>query len=247
MGDRLRCSSSFPKTPVTNATSMLSAELDVIFEDNHLLVLSKPAGLPTMGIADQTESLLGAAKHYIRRKYHKPGNVYLGVVSRLDALVSGVIVFARTSKAAARLNRQFQTGAVKKTYWAVVSGIVKADKDTLEDWIGKNEKLHRMQIVTQQTKDARQAILSFQTLRREQVYSLLEINLHTGRKHQIRLQLANIGHPILGDKKYGSDRPFSKGIALHSRTLTLTHPTLKEDMTFQTSPPSSWDRFKLDV
>jgi len=225
---------------------MLSAELDVIFEDNHLLVLSKPAGLPTMGIADQSESLLGAAKHYIQRKYHKPGNVYLGVVSRLDALVSGVIVFARTSKAAARLNRQFQTGTVTKTYWAVVSGIVKPDQATLENWIGKNEKLHRMQIVTAQTKDARQATLRFHTLRREQDYSQLEINLHTGRKHQIRVQLAHIGHPIWGDKKYGSDRPFSQGIALHSLTLTLTHPTLKQQLTFQAPPPKSWDRFKLN-
>ena len=215
---------------------MHRAALDVLYEDNHLLVLNKPAGIATQGAAEGRPSLLALAKEYIKAKYRKPGNVYLGTVSRLDVAVSGAVVFARTSKAAARLSEQFRRHAVQKVYWAIVTGNPAASA-TCDDWLLKDEPRQRMQIADSQAAGAQNARLAYRRLQRHPRGWLLEVMLETGRKHQIRVQLAARGLPILGDRKYGSRKPWSAGIALHGRMLQLSHPTRGEIMTFLAEPP----------
>lgn len=215
-------------------------KLDVIFEDNHLLVINKPALLPTMGVERGRDNLLAIAKNYLKKKYDKPGNVYLGVVSRLDSFVSGVVVFARTSKSAARLNQQFASSQPEKKYLAIVSSGLK-EFGELEHWLTKDEANHRMMTVNENaTPAAKQARLQYQIVGEFENLSLLEVKLLTGRKHQIRVQLSTSGHPIVGDKKYGSSIPFKSGIALHSRSLTIEHPTTKEILNFSIDPPDWW-------
>ncbi len=191
--------------------------LDVLYEDNHLLVVNKPAMLPTMGVGDNVPSLLSIAKQYVRRKYNKPGNVYLGVVSRLDAPVTGVVLLARTSKAAGRLSEQFRQREVEKLYWAIVEGQVELNEERLVDFLRKDERHRKMHVANPSTPDAQRAELTYRVLKRDVDQSLLEVRLLTGRKHQIRLQLSHAGMPIVGDRKYGSARRFASGIALHSR------------------------------
>ncbi|MEM9413633.1 MAG: RNA pseudouridine synthase [Planctomycetota bacterium] len=219
--------------------------MNVIYEDNHLLIVDKPSLLPTMGVSKGDSSLISKAKDYIKKKYQKPGNVYLGVVSRLDSWVSGVIVLARTSKAAARLNDQFAKSNVSKIYLAIVDGEI-PESGELENWVAKNERLRRMECVSEGTERAKFARLRFRKIGQYGTKRLLEIELLTGRKHQIRLQLSDFGFPILGDVKYDSELQFPKGISLHSLKLKLEHPTLKEELVFKADPPSYWDvdRFK---
>jgi len=218
---------------------MARATLDVLYEDNHLLAVNKPAGIPTQGAEANRTSLLSLAKTYVKEKYHKPGNVYLGTVSRLDAAVSGVVVFARTSKAAARLAEQFRSRTVRKVYWAVVGGDPAASA-TCDDWLAKDDARHRMRVADARAAGAAPARLSYRRLKRVSRGWLLEVTLETGRKHQIRVQLAARGLPILGDQKYGSREPFPGGIALHSRLLELLHPTRGEPITLLAEPPASW-------
>ena len=224
----------------------MTPELDIIFEDNHLLVVNKPALLPTMGVEGGRLSLLDLAREHIGTKYGKPGNVYLGVVSRLDAFVSGVIVLARTSKAAARLNSQFAHSLTEKKYLAIVTADRCQTSAELEHWLLKDEANHRMMTVNRQQLGAKNARLSYQRIGGFENLCLLDINLLTGRKHQIRVQLAASGLPIVGDRKYGSRIPFQSGIALHSRSLTIEHPTLKTELTFTSQPPDYWklNRFR---
>jgi len=216
--------------------------LQILYEDNHLLAVVKPAGLPTMGVAAGTENLLSLAKDYIKRKYRKPGNVYLGAMSRLDAPVSGVLLLARTSKAAARLTEQFRTRAVEKVYWAVLSGDVPPGGECV-DWIVKDERHRRMHLAAAETPAAQEARLSYRRLREVAGGWLVEIALETGRKHQIRLQLAERGFPVVGDRKYGSQAEFSLGIALHARRLVCTHPTRGQPLEFIAPLPRSWRNF----
>jgi 23S rRNA pseudouridine1911/1915/1917 synthase len=217
--------------------------LDVLYEDNHLLAVNKPAMLPTMGVTDDRESLLTVAKEYVRRKYNKPGNVYLGIVSRLDAPVTGVVLMARTSKAASRLSTQFRERDVDKTYWAVVEGRVDPPSGRLVDHVRKDERHRRMHIAPAAAADAQRAELSYVALPHELgPLSLLEVHLHTGRKHQIRVQLSHAGFPVLGDRKYGGQRPFSPGIALHSRRLVVEHPVSKMQVEIEAPLPPSWQR-----
>jgi 23S rRNA pseudouridine1911/1915/1917 synthase len=225
----------------------MTFSLSVLYEDNHLLVVSKPAGLPTMGARAGTTTLFNLAKDYIKRRYRKPGNVYLGVVSRLDRPVSGVVVFARTSKAAARLAEQFRRRTVEKSYWALVEGRVSPAAAAWEDFIGRDPRRQRMRIVARNRSGAQAAVLWYRCLRRSADFSLVEVLLQTGRKHQIRLQLAGHGHPIFGDRKYGSRRAFSPGIALHARRLVLRHPVRNTPMTFTSLPPPSWQRFGVPI
>lgn len=212
----------------------------VLYEDNHLLVVNKPAELATMGVTEGSPSVITAAKAYLKRKYDKPGNVYLGVVSRLDALVSGVLVLARTSKAAARLTEQFRERETKKVYWAVVEEPPSPAAGSLVHWMRKEEQLQRMVITSANAPGSQEARLSYGTLRRLPRGILMEVRLETGRKHQIRLQLSQSGWPILGDQKYGSRRSFPAGIALHAKTLTITHPTLQTVLTFAAPLPEAW-------
>jgi 23S rRNA pseudouridine1911/1915/1917 synthase len=215
--------------------------LEVLYEDNHLLVVNKPAGLPTQGVVEGASSVVTLAKAYLKRKYKKPGNVYLGVVSRLDAWVSGVLVLARTSKAAARLTEQFREHKAEKIYWALVERKPDPPAGELSHWLRKDDRQRRMEVVPPRTRGAQHARLSYQTLSAEKQGTLVEVRLHTGRKHQIRLQLAAIGSPILGDAKYGSHKPFAAhGIALHSARLTIEHPTSKERLEFRAPPPKEW-------
>jgi len=215
--------------------------LKVLFEDNHLLVVDKPAGLPTQGVAEGTPSVVTRAKAYLKQKFNKPGKVYLGVVSRLDAFVSGVLVLARTSKAAARLTEQFRTSGVQKIYQALVEQPPQPAASELSHWLLKNDKERRIEVVPPRTKNAQHARLTYRTLNNHRRGTLVEIELHTGRKHQIRVQLAEIGCPIIGDKKYGSRQPFADAaIALHAVRLTLEHPTTKKRLTVESPPPKGW-------
>lgn len=214
--------------------------LDILYEDNHLLALAKPAGLPTMGVAPQLPSLLTLAKQYLKQRYRKPGNVYLGVVSRLDAPVTGVVLLARTSKAARRLTEQFRTGQVQKLYWAAVEGQVRDEHGQYVDWLVHDERHRRVHVTGAGHPGARQARLTFRRLRTGSGLSVLEIELHTGRKHQIRVQLAHRGCPIVGDHKYGSRRDFPCGIALHARRLVVVHPVRGQPLELIAPLPASW-------
>lgn len=225
---------------------------EILFEDNHLLVVNKRAGLVTQGAAAGQPSLFELAKDYIRRKYNKPGNAYLGIVSRLDAKTTGVIVMARTSKAAARLTQQFRDRETKKIYWAIVaannSGESIADRGQMENWMFKDDAAMRMRCVKQQRvksgnvpSDAKVARLSWKVIGKDSDRSLLEVELQTGRKHQIRCQLAQMGFPILGDEKYGSKLRFNaNGIALHSKSVEFTHPTRKNLLQFEAEVSDCW-------
>lgn len=214
--------------------------LEVLYEDNHLLVVNKPAGLATMGARAGEHSLLEVAKGYIREKYHKPGNVFLGTVSRLDEPVTGVTLFARTSKAAARLAKQFRERDVEKTYWAIVAGHPRPKRAELADWLKKNDAQRRMDIVAKDTEGAQDARLTYEILEEYPEHSLLKVQLETGRKHQIRVQLSGRSHAILGDAKYQSEEPFASGIALHSRRLVVDHPTLHTPILITAPLPKSW-------
>jgi 23S rRNA pseudouridine1911/1915/1917 synthase len=219
---------------------MNSPALEILYEDNHLLVVNKPAGLATMGTPAGNPSLLEIAREYIKRRYRKPGNVYLGVVSRLDAPVTGVVVLARTSKAARRLTEQFRTQVVQKAYWAVVEGVMKPSAGTCVDWVVHDERHRRMHIAGPKLPGAKEARLAYRSLEALEDSTLLEIELETGRKHQIRLQLAHRGYPVVGDLKYGSHRKFPAGIALHARRLVFSHPIKGTPVTLESPLPDSW-------
>jgi 23S rRNA pseudouridine1911/1915/1917 synthase len=235
---------------------MRPSTLDVLYEDNHLLVVNKPAGLVVQGAAADTVSLHRLACAYLKEKYHKPGNVYLGVVSRLDRPVTGVVVFARTSKAAARLTEAFRQRQVKKVYWAVVSPPPKQPSGEWHDWLLRPADQNRTQVVRMdiapaatavegdqaegQDRGVKKASLRYRVLKTAGQFALLEIELCTGRKHQIRAQAAARGSPIVGDRQYGSRVPFPAGIALHARRLVVPHPTRKEWLTVEAPLPSSW-------
>jgi 23S rRNA pseudouridine1911/1915/1917 synthase len=223
--------------------------LDVLYEDNHLLAVSKPALLPTMGVAEDRPSLLTLAKDYVRNKYRKPGNVYLGIVSRLDAPVTGVVLLARTSKAAQRLTAQFRLRSVEKVYWALVEGSVAPPSGHLRDFLRKDERHRKMHICGPASPGAQQAELFYRVLGNEadaprlksgQAITLLEVRLLTGRKHQIRVQLSAAGFPIVGDRKYGGRRTFPNGIALHARRLIIEHPVRKMELAIEAPLPNAW-------
>jgi 23S rRNA pseudouridine1911/1915/1917 synthase len=220
---------------------------EILYEDNHLIVVNKPPLLATMGVAADHESMVTRVKDYLRRKYDKPGNVYLGVVSRLDSHACGVLVFARTSKAAGRLSEMFREGSVGKTYLAIVEGNLSGKSGIWEDWMIKDEAAQRMRTVNgprgkSESGKALHARLGWRCLGAHNDLTLVEIDLQTGRKHQIRAQFAGRGFPILGDRKYGSRRAFegNSGIALLAHVLKLEHPVRKSMMEFPVQPPDSW-------
>lgn len=231
--------------------------LDILYEDNHCLALNKPAGWPTTHFDGKDETVDRLVKAYLKEKYDKPGNVFLGVVHRLDKPVSGSLVFARTSKAAARLSEQFREGGVEKVYWAVIEeraapGLktaahpraaapwATADTGALEDWLMKDDANARVETVAPETPGAQFARLLFQVRARHNGLVLLELRPHTGRKHQLRVQLASRGAPIYGDGKYGSAHPFGHSIALHAHSLTFLHPTTKEPIAVRADVPKLW-------
>jgi len=218
---------------------MLSS-LEILFEDNHCLAVVKPAGALSTHFDGREETLDREVKRYLKEKYEKPGNVFLGVVHRLDRPVSGVLLFARTSKAAARLAEQFRQGSVEKVYWAVVEGEWPSAAGTLEDWLLKDEDAHRVEVVEPRTRGARQALLHFQRRAVHGGLSLLELRPQTGRTHQLRVQLAHRGQPIYGDARYGAVHTFGKAIGLHARSLTFLHPVRYEPTTLTAEVSRPW-------
>jgi 23S rRNA pseudouridine1911/1915/1917 synthase len=215
-------------------------QLQVLYEDNHLLAVAKPPGLATMGVPAGKPSLLELARSYIKEKYQKPGQVYLGIVSRLDAPVTGVVMMARTSKAASRLTEQYRAGDVEKIYWAVVENKPEPREGQCIDWVRKDERHRRMHIAAASNPEAKEARLRYRAIAEVNQGSLLEVSLETGRKHQIRLQLAHRGWPIVGDRKYGANSTMQEGIALHAFRLRLTHPVRKTELTITAELPSAW-------
>jgi 23S rRNA pseudouridine1911/1915/1917 synthase len=223
--------------------------LVVLYEDNHLLVVNKPSGLPTMGVAEGEPSMWLLAKEYLREKYAKPGNVYLGVVSRVDTPVTGVLIFARTSKAAARLSEQFREGTVDKTYWAVVEKAPQPPRGKCKDTLVKADRQRKVRVVKPgeaPPEEGQLAVLEYRTVRKLAHGALIEVQLLTGRKHQIRVQMASRGWPIVGDKKYGAETIFSGGIALHARRLVLSHPITKDPLEIVAPIPGSWEVLGVD-
>ena len=214
------------------------SDLSVIYEDNHILVVNKTAGLLVQGDRTGDESLINIAKLYIKNKYQKPGDVFLGLVHRLDRPTSGVIVLARTSKALTRLNRQFKDRVPKKIYRAVVSGTPKSSA-RLEHYLKKNSSQNKSFHYNEITPNTKHAILHYRHVESLKSYHVLEVELETGRHHQIRAQLAAVGLHIKGDLKYGSKRTNPNGsIHLHARSLLFVHPTKKEEMKFVASYPN---------
>lgn len=218
--------------------------LEVLYEDNHLLVVNKRPGDIVQGDRTGDTPLSEIAKEYIKIKYNKPGNVYLGVVHRLDRPTSGVLVFARTSKALARLNQQFAERDTEKTYWAMVKEMPPKQEDRLVHFLVRNPKQNKSYAYPKEVPNSKKAVLRYRVVKKLKSYYLLEIALETGRHHQIRAQLAALGCPIKGDLKYGFDRSNADGsIHLHARKLLLTHPVQKEPLTIVAPPPADvlWD------
>ena len=208
-------------------------KLKILYEDNHIIVVEKPPNVPSQADKTTDEDMLTIIKRYIKEKYNKPGNVYLGLVHRLDRPVGGVMVFAKTSKAASRLSEQVRNKTFKKEYLAIVDGKLDVKSGTLEDYLVKNERNNLSKVTNKETKNAKYAKLDYEVLKysKEINLSVLRILLHTGRHHQIRVQLANMGHSICGDQKYGT-RGRGKQISLWAYKLTIEHPITKESMTF---------------
>lgn len=203
--------------------------LQVLFEDNHLIVINKRPGDIVQGDKTGDKPLSDTVKAYLKKKYKKPGNVYLGVVHRLDRPTSGIVVFAKTSKALPRLNKMFAEKDAKKTYWAVVKNRPDEPEKNLIHWMKRNTKQNKSYANSKEVNDSKKAILTYKLIKKLENYYLLEIDLETGRHHQIRSQLTAIGCPIKGDLKYGFNRSNENGsIHLHARKLKLMHPVKKE-------------------
>jgi 23S rRNA pseudouridine1911/1915/1917 synthase len=215
---------------------------DILHEDNHCLALAKPGGIASAHFQGEEETLDRLVKRYLKAKYQKPGNVFLGIVHRLDKPVSGVLLFARTSKAAARLSEQFREGTVEKVYWAVVEGALQTEAGTLEDWlrIDKSAAGKRVEVVDPRSPGARQSLLHFQKRAEHGGLTLLEVRPQTGRTHQLRVQLAHHGHPVYGDSRYGSVHTFGRAIGLHARSLTFLHPVRYEPIALTADVPQAW-------
>ncbi len=221
----------------------MEEDLKVIYEDNHIIVVEKPVNVPSQGDKTGDVDMLTIIKEYLKEKYNKPGNVYLGLIHRLDRPVGGVMVFAKTSKSAARLSEQVRDKVFKKKYLVIANG--KFDKETgvLSDYLLKNERKNMSRVVPEGTKNSKYAELDYEVLKYDEELNLsvLKINLHTGRHHQIRVQLSSRNHSIYGDQKYGG-RGHGKQICLWAYELTINHPITKEEMTFKSIPnmEKSW-------
>jgi 23S rRNA pseudouridine1911/1915/1917 synthase len=218
----------------------MDSPLTILYEDNHCLAIAKPSGAVSTHYQGKEETLDRVVKAYLKEKYQKPGNVFLGIVHRLDRPVSGVLMFARTSKAAARLAEQFREGTIEKIYWAVVDGDLARSAGTLEDWLRKDQSVGRVEVVEPRTRGAHLALLHYQQRASHGGLSWLEVRPQTGRTHQLRVQLAHHGHPIYGDAKYGSVHTFDRAIALHARSLTFLHPIRHEPITLTADLPRAW-------
>ena len=213
--------------------------MNVVYEDNHIIIVNKASGEIVQGDKTGDIPLSETVKQYIKEEYQKPGNVFLGVVHRLDRPVSGLVVFAKTSKALSRLNDMFRTGDVHKTYWAIVKRGDIAPEATLTDWLTRNERQNKSYAHPREVPGSKKAVLSYKVRSVSDNYMLLEVHLMTGRHHQIRCQLANMGCPIKGDLKYGSPRSNPDGsISLMSRRVEFVHPVSKETIVAEAPVPN---------
>lgn len=229
---------------MTDKTHSDPQNLQVLYEDNHLIVINKRPGDIVQGDKTGDMPLNEVVKLYLKEKYDKPGNVYLGVAHRLDRPASGIVVFAKTSKALPRLNKLFAEKQTQKTYWAIVQNPPEKEKDDLTHWLKRNPKQNKSYAHIKEVPGSKKAILEYRILQRLNRYFLLEIDLKTGRHHQIRAQLAAIGCPIKGDLKYGFDRSNKNGsIHLHARRLGFVHPVKNKSLDWIAPPPMDplWD------
>lgn len=209
-----------------------------LYEDNHIIIVSKRSGEIVQGDKTGDEPLSETVKQYIKEKYHKPGNVFLGVVHRLDRPVWGLVVFAKTSKALTRLNKMFKEGQIHKTYWAITKNAPPAEEGVLTDWLVRNERQNKSYAHPQEVPNAKKAVLKYRVIAHSDRYHLIEVNLLTGRHHQIRCQLANMGCAIKGDLKYGAPRSNPDGsISLLARRITFVHPVSKENIVVEAPLP----------
>ena len=218
--------------------------LQILHEDNHIIVVNKRAGDIVQGDKTGDKPLSDVVKEYIKEKFNKPGNVFLGTVHRLDRPTTGIVIYARTSKALERLNKMLRDKTIKKTYWAIVQQQPKKTSDTLINYLKKNPKNNKSTAFTKEVEGSKKAILHYQVLKKLDNYSLLEVDLETGRHHQIRVQLSNIGSIIKGDLKYGAKRSNKdSSIHLHARRIEFTHPVSKEliKITAPTPKDPIWD------
>ena len=223
--------------------------MTVVYEDNHIVVVNKTSSEIVQGDKTGDTPLSEMVKQYLKEKYNKPGNVFIGVTHRLDRPVSGLVVFAKTSKALPRLNEMFRNGDVKKTYWAIVKECPKETEGELVHYLVRNEKQNKSYAYDKEVKNSKKAVLHYKLIGHSQNYYLLEVDLKTGRHHQIRCQLAKMGCPIKGDLKYGSPRSNPDGsICLHARTVQFVHPVSKEMIRLTAPVPEGnlWNGFEID-
>ena len=223
--------------------------MEILFEDNHIIVVKKEQNIPSQADSSGDKDMLSMVKEYIKEKYSKPGNVYVGLVHRLDRPTGGVMVFAKTSKAASRLSEQVQNGTLEKKYMAVTVGVPRERHGRLVHFLKKNEKENMVEIVPQLTEGAKRAELEYSVLDTKADYALVEVKLFTGRSHQIRVQLKALGCPIFGDQKYGGPAMKKADLNLFATELRFEHPTTKEKMVFRVYPPEeklAWKLFRLD-
>lgn len=227
-------------------------DLKILYEDNHIIVVIKKPGIPVQEDKTGDLDMLTIIKAYLKEKYNKPGNVYLGLVHRLDRMVGGVMVFAKTSKAASRISEYIRQKNVKKRYLAIVNGKLPVSQKPVElkNYLIKNERLNMSKVVAKDTKGSKEAILEYKVLKNfmfnDKMYSLVDIDLHTGRHHQIRLQFSNIGHPLYGDIKYGQKiNKVGQNLALFSYYLSFFHPTKDEYLEFKFMPNELDKRDKI--
>jgi len=210
-------------------------KINIIYEDNHILVVEKPINIPVQKDISNDIDILSILKDYIKKKYDKKGNVYLGLVHRLDRPVGGVMIFAKTSKAASRLSQQIKENKIEKIYYAIVEGVPK-EKDTLIDYLIKDEKINITK--TTSKEKGKEAILEYNLIKTINNLSLVKINLKTGRSHQIRVQFSSRGYPLYGDQKYNKKATPNTNISLFAKELIITHPTTKERLIFTTNLPN---------
>jgi len=224
--------------------------LDILFEDNHLIIINKQCGVLVQGDKTGDIPLLEIVKKYLKNKYDKKGNVFLGLVNRIDRPTSGIVIFAKTSKALTRMNEKLKKRQIRKLYWIFISNKFESNKGKLEGWFKKNKKINKSFYSSKEINNSKYGLLNYRKIETLKKYSKIEVDLITGRHHQIRCSFSEIGFPILGDLKYGSQRSNKYGgIYLHSREVYFTHPVSKEEINIKAEPPRSglWSASPYDL